>query len=167
MNTPTSVSQWLEKVFDETGAQILGYLRIMLQDQHCAEDVMQNVFCKLLRARIQEKRIENLRAFVFTVARHEALREIGRRRPQFHTIGESDKIFEPESPLDALEAMCLEEAILALPPEQREVIYLKIYADLTFEEIGKSLGISQNTAASRYRYALEKMRDFLGADDET
>jgi RNA polymerase sigma-70 factor (ECF subfamily) len=48
-----------------------------------------------------------------------------------------------------------------LPPKQREVIAMKIDGELTFAEIGAVLGVSANTAASRYRYALEKLRRSL------
>jgi RNA polymerase sigma-70 factor (ECF subfamily) len=48
-----------------------------------------------------------------------------------------------------------------LPDEQREVLVLKIWNDLTFAEIGSVLEISQNTAASRYRYALGALRKTL------
>ena len=53
--------------------------------------------------------------------------------------------------------------MLALPPEQREVVLLKIDGELTFVQIGQVLGVSMNTAASRYRYALEKLRTTLEA----
>jgi RNA polymerase sigma-70 factor (ECF subfamily) len=52
----------------------------------------------------------------------------------------------------------LRAAIHTLPVEQRDVVALKIDGELTFGEIGAALGISPNTAASRYRYALEKLR---------
>jgi len=55
----------------------------------------------------------------------------------------------------------IEAAMEKLPPEQREVLVMKIWGELTFKEIGKSLGISQNTAASRYRYALKALRQEL------
>jgi RNA polymerase sigma-70 factor (ECF subfamily) len=48
-----------------------------------------------------------------------------------------------------------------LPVEQREVIVLKIWNDLTFEEIGGLLEISPNTAAGRYRYGLQKLKSKL------
>ena len=58
----------------------------------------------------------------------------------------------------------LQRALLALPPEQREVISLKIDGELTFAQIGEVLGMSMNTAASRYRYALDKLRTTLEAN---
>jgi RNA polymerase sigma-70 factor, ECF subfamily len=52
----------------------------------------------------------------------------------------------------------IEAALQRLPDEQREVLVLKIWQELTFEQIGEVLGISPNTAASRYRYALTALR---------
>ena len=52
----------------------------------------------------------------------------------------------------------VEKAVRRLPSEQQEVILLKIWGEMTFEDIGNTLDISLNTAASRYRYALEKLR---------
>ena len=55
----------------------------------------------------------------------------------------------------------LEKALRALPDGQRKVIALKIDGELTFAQIGQVMGVSINTAASRYRYALEKLRASL------
>ena len=55
-------------------------------------------------------------------------------------------------------------ALAALPTEQREVIVMKIWGGLTFKGIGNVLRISPNTAASRYRYALEALRSHLSAE---
>jgi RNA polymerase sigma factor (sigma-70 family) len=48
-----------------------------------------------------------------------------------------------------------------LPKDQREVLVMKIWNELTFAEIAEVLGISQNTAASRYRYGLGALRKTL------
>jgi RNA polymerase sigma-70 factor (ECF subfamily) len=55
----------------------------------------------------------------------------------------------------------LEQAVKALPPNLREVLVLKIWSGLTFQEIARALDIPANTAASRYRYALERLRESL------
>ena len=54
-----------------------------------------------------------------------------------------------------------EDAVRRLPHDQQAVVVLKIWGDLTFDEIGKTMQISMNTAASRYRYALEKLRQWV------
>ena len=55
----------------------------------------------------------------------------------------------------------LAAALETLPPEQRAVIHLKLWEDATFEAIAETLGIPANTAASRYRYAIDKLREQL------
>ena len=52
----------------------------------------------------------------------------------------------------------IQGAMAGLPPEQREVITLKLWGGMTFAEIGEALGIPANTAASRYRYGLSELR---------
>ena len=54
--------------------------------------------------------------------------------------------------------LALDAAIRALPPEQREVIHLHVFEGLTFKEVALATGEPANTVASRYRYALEKLR---------
>jgi len=56
-------------------------------------------------------------------------------------------------------AMELQSALRELPEEQREVILLHVWGQMSFEETATALGISPNTAASRYRYALSKLRE--------
>ena len=52
----------------------------------------------------------------------------------------------------------IKASLAELPPEQREVLVMKIWAGLTFAEIGKVTEVSANTAASRYRYAISGLR---------
>ena len=55
----------------------------------------------------------------------------------------------------------LEDAVKSLQPNYREVVTLKIWGGLTFQEIAEATGVPLNTAASRYRYAIEGLRDIL------
>ncbi|HXI51758.1 MAG TPA: sigma factor-like helix-turn-helix DNA-binding protein, partial [Candidatus Saccharimonadales bacterium] len=55
----------------------------------------------------------------------------------------------------------LAEALAELPTEQRAVVHLKLWEGLTFEAIAEALGLPLNTAASRYRYAIDKLRQRL------
>jgi RNA polymerase sigma-70 factor (ECF subfamily) len=78
-----------------------------------------------------------------------------------------------EAPLDAASAwfvhrggdrdaaLSLQAALIELPDEQREVVMMRIWSGMTLEEIAAATQVSLNTAASRYRYALEKLRQKL------
>ena len=58
------------------------------------------------------------------------------------------------------------KAVALLPPEQREVLTLRIHGELKFREIASLLNISENTAESRYRYALSALRKTLAEGKE-
>jgi RNA polymerase sigma-70 factor (ECF subfamily) len=60
--------------------------------------------------------------------------------------------------------LILDGALAALPAEQREVMYLKVFEGMTFQEIGERCGTSVNTAASRYRYAAAALRRALAPE---
>lgn len=55
----------------------------------------------------------------------------------------------------------LEQAVKALPPLYREVVVLKVWSGLTFQQVADTLGVPLNTAASRYRYAIDRLRTVL------
>jgi len=91
------------------------------------------------------------------------LRRGDRRAAREKVVGddmETVSWFEPEA--DPRLA-ALVDSLKLLPTEQREVVVLKVWGDLTFDEIGEQLSISPNTAASRWRYAMEALRKHITA----
>ena len=158
-------------LYDRLALRLLGAARTMTGSLADAEDVVQDLFVELARGRARLAAVADLEAYVFTMLRN-AVRRRSRRaaldrravvaiatgRQASSSLNESP----PELPDDALAA-----AVAALPEAQREVVALKIDAGLTFAEIGAVTGTSLNTAASRYRYALEKLRTALaGREDD-
>ena len=104
----------------------------------------------------QQGNIRRLDAYMFRAVDWNAVKRRARRRKNvsLDTVPEA----RDENRLDPLE---LEQAVAGLPPAQQTIIRLRFYMGLTFAEIGKNLSISMNTAASRCRYALERMRRVL------
>jgi RNA polymerase sigma-70 factor (ECF subfamily) len=117
-----------------------------------AEDVVHDVFVAVAKGRARLPGIADLRAYLFASLRHAAARRGARRSPG----SLPDDVIDPRKPCERDEA--LEHALTRLPAAQREVIALKIDGGLTFSELADVLDISPNTAASRYRYALAKLR---------
>lgn len=74
--------------------------------------------------------------------------------------GECAGLFAPANDPDE-QTFCeaLSQALGQLPADQRAVVHLKLWEGLTFDEIAGTLDIPPNTAASRYRYGLDKLRD--------
>ena len=88
-------------------------------------------------------------------------RDARRERREATAFAEAEPTIEPHFELEDDTQSALAAAVESLPRDQREVLVLKIWNDLTFSEIASALGISQNTAASRYRYALTNLKKTL------
>jgi RNA polymerase sigma factor (sigma-70 family) len=129
-----------------------------------AEDAVQEVFLGVLKSRQKLRDVRDLTAYLFTALRRAAGR-IAACRARWPALSQEAVSAAAARPQDE-SSPCgerLQRALMALPPEQREVILLKFDGELTFAQIGQVLGVSMNTAASRYRYALEKLRTTLEA----
>jgi RNA polymerase sigma-70 factor (ECF subfamily) len=148
---------WCERLYDEKAAQLLLYGRALGLSHSEAEDVLQETFLALMQRADPPLQPEHycLRSY-----RNRALNY---RRSLWRRITrelESKDWFDrsaDESPLEPTAMRCLKR----LPLDQREVIVLKIWHQYTFEEIAELLEIPASTAAGRFRYGLQKVRDAM------
>jgi RNA polymerase sigma-70 factor (ECF subfamily) len=149
-------------LYDRFGGPLFRAARLVLRSGADAEDAVQEVFVGLVRARGELRKVGNVRAYLFASLRRAAAR-IGASRKQEQPLPAADRMPAPDPRGPDPDASArLEAALLSLPAEQREVVALKVEGGLTFAEIASALGVSANTAASRYRYALEKLHARLG-----
>jgi RNA polymerase sigma-70 factor (ECF subfamily) len=157
-NDPAAVAL----LWDRYAKDLLAYLQAVLCSLHDAEDVLQMVFIRIVRKRHQLAKARCLDAYIYRIARNEALRLIGRRTSNktAKTLKDPWLISSESGDSDDL-AESLQNALARLPQTQREVIVMKTYRHKTFLEIAHLLGLSQNTVASRYRYGMEKLRILL------
>ena len=151
-------------LFDRYGRPLYRVAWTLLRSRPDAEDAVQEVFLGVVRARSTLGRVENLRAYLFAALRHAAARlAAGRKAELLSPDGLPAREAGTAKAIDPELSDLLERGLAALPEEQREVLSLKIDGGLTFAEVAAVLGIRPNTAASRYRYALEKLRAVLEA----
>ena len=155
--------------FERHGPKLLLCARQWTRSLADAEDVVQEAFVRFWRRQRQlggepdALLFTSVRRAAIDLARSNARR--GAREIQAEGgMDDTGPIFE--TPLEGDDRrQAIESALRQLPPDQREVLTLKIWGELTFEQIGAQLGISPNTAASRYRYALAGLRDELTVAD--
>ncbi|MEP6955672.1 MAG: sigma-70 family RNA polymerase sigma factor [Chthoniobacterales bacterium] len=144
--------------FGEVAPGLVLFARQFVRSTADAEDIVQEAFVRFWR---KQHSIEN-RALLFATVRSIALdllrRDARRARRETAALAGSDVAVAPEFTSDNEAQQALAAAIERLPAEQREVLVMKIWNELTFADIGSVLGISQNTAASRYRYALTSLK---------
>ncbi|HEX8279921.1 MAG TPA: sigma-70 family RNA polymerase sigma factor [Chthoniobacterales bacterium] len=144
--------------FTEAAPGLVLFARQFVRSAADAEDIVQDAFVKFWR---KQHPIEN-RALLFATVRSTALdllrRDARRARREADLVAESEHSVAPQFETTSESQQSLAAAIDRLPAEQREVLVMKIWNELTFAEIATILGISQNTAASRYRYALAALK---------
>lgn len=159
---PAAVAALYEQYADELRRFIAG----VLHDATLAQDVVQTAFAKLVEQGGQT-RSESRKSWLFRVAFHEALdarRRLGRQDFALRRAAEKGEF--DESTLDSASAdLVRQESIEAvrrtlteLPPEQQEIVRLRIYEERTFAEIARLLDIPLGTALGRMHLAIKKLR---------
>jgi RNA polymerase sigma-70 factor (ECF subfamily) len=156
----------LAGLYDRYAGPLYRYLLAMLSSEHDAEDALQEVFLAL--ARRPGGAIRDMRAYLFKTARHHAIQVLRKRRQrEDDPVRDGVSWVNPDAcrPEDMTVALDIDRALRNLPAEQREVVVLHVTEGLTFREIAKLCGIPSNTASSRYRLALSRLREMLKGGD--
>ena len=156
-------SDRLADLYDRFAGALFRYAAILLADRMAAADAVHQVFLrltKLVATRGDESTVGE--SYLRRAVRNECYSLLRSRRRE-GVVAVDAKLLELVEGFDErpAERLVLEEALRELPPEQREVIHLKVWEGMTFQEIADMAGESINTAASRYRYAIEKLRAIL------
>jgi RNA polymerase sigma-70 factor, ECF subfamily len=148
----------LAAMYDAHAPGLYRYALMIVADHAAAQDAVHQAFSKIVG---RETSIRSVSDYLRTAVRNECFTLLRRRR--LDPPPRNDRpLLEPVAPSSSHEErLVLEEALRALPPEQREVVFLKVYEGLTFEEIAGRTEAPPNTVASRYRYALAKLREGL------
>jgi len=146
---------------DESAPRLLAYARARCNSVEEAEDLLQDALIKLWGYQEERGHQPPDLPLAFSVMRYLGL-DHGRRKGRQEKRNQKIILFQKDPPLEeAEEAQLLRGEVELLPEKLREVLTLKTWGGLTFAQIGDLLKISQNTAASRYRYALEQLQKKL------
>ncbi len=142
--------QWTRSLADAEDVVQEAFVRYWRHQRGLGGDPMGLLVTSVRRAAIDQARRESRRTV------REQLAEEG--------FDQSSPVFEPLLEGDD-RRQAIEAALRRLPAEQREVLVLKIWGELTLEQIAAQLDLSPNTVASRYRYALAALRKELTVAD--
>jgi len=151
-------------LFDLTASRLVRFAATVTRQQHDAEDAVQTTLVRLAAQPRSLVKVQCPWAYLLRMVRNEALL-IARRKQRSLAAGDLSDLTS-HCPVDEAEReeshRAVWSALRTLPPEQAEVVVLKIWEELTFAQIGDVLQISPNTAASRYQYAMVKLTSRLG-----
>ena len=148
----------IELCYRQHASGLLLFAAALTGERSRARDAVQQVFLKLLETGSLHDALD-AKTYLFTCVRNAVLND---RKARRRTVALDPECawFEPPD-RDSTAEGNLRRALWALPQEQREVTVLHIWAELTFAQIAEVLNISANTVASRYRYALAKLREAM------
>ncbi len=156
----------LERLYDAHAPALFAFLLNLTRAEATTRDLLQELFIKLARQPNILKGTRDERAFLLRLAQNAAIdtfrRQSTRERNHEALGAEQAGLFAATSDPDEAEfRRQLSAALGELPPDQRAVVHLKLWEGLTFDAIAELLGLPLNTAASRYRYGLDKLRERL------
>ena len=156
----------LERLYDEHSQALFAFLLNFTRNETDTRDLLQEIFIKLARQPDLLKGVREERAFLIRLAHNlsiDLMRRRGTREKNYAQLAEEiASIFAHSADPDEQSFReALANALGELPRDQRAVVHLKLWEGLTFEAIADALGILPNTAASRFRYGLDKLRERL------
>jgi RNA polymerase sigma-70 factor (ECF subfamily) len=146
----------IEKLYEELGPVLLAYARSIVLDLETAEDALHHVFLKLMASGDLPK---EPRPYLFRAVRNTCFNVRRSAARQSGRPCDPPAFTAPPGLLDLLPE--LEAALRELPEEQREVVVLHVWGEMTIAEAARILDLPVNTAASRYRYAVLKLRQLF------
>ncbi len=159
----------LEELYDTYSKPLFRYALALICSRDDAEDAVQVVLIRVARQWKRLTGIENVKAYLFSAVRNAAFNILRskRRRETLHdsVCAAFDVNPQLERGEGGIETRALCEALDELPVDQREVLVLKIFDEMTFKEIADTVGASINTVASRHRYGIEKLCEALEVND--
>ena len=164
-------SEALCRIYQKYGDYLLVLAASILGDVNAGEDVVQDVFCKFIERREKFRLAGSLKSYLATCVVNLVRDRLRARKLQPCGLGDSTAtvagVNEPDHhAIFAEEARELGCAIAGLSQEQKEVIMLHLRGGMKFREIAVLQGVSINTAKSRYRYGLEKLRAILSDEEK-
>jgi RNA polymerase sigma-70 factor (ECF subfamily) len=163
INCKRGSTEALGQIYEKYKTDMFVLAMALLNDKSAVEDVMHDVFLTFVMNIEKFSLTGSLKGYLLTCLANRALNLNKAKHRQGTELNRAETVSDSSSePLQAIicneQLLQLSEAMAQLPYEQREVIMLHLQAGMTFKTIGRSLGISANTAKSRYRYGLDKLR---------
>jgi RNA polymerase sigma factor (sigma-70 family) len=159
-------------IYEKYAGDMLTLAGNLLDDKAGAEDIVQDVFIKLVESVGTFRLTGSLKSYLATCVANRSRDCIRRRiRQQNAAVRQAEKTpAETKSiihlAINSEQLLKLSDALNELPYEQREAIALRIHGNLRFRQIAELQNVSTKTVQSRYRYGLDRLRSTLNGEVE-
>lgn len=162
----------LQEVWRSSGPSLYRQALAITGDPQAAEDVVQEAFVRVWRRRARLRDPKAVGAYLSRAVRNVAFDLLRRHKAAGKALAGKALLVVPavepaETTRDEAraEAARVSAALLKLPPEQREVVQLRIHEGCPFKEVAERTGVPLGTVHSRYRYAMKRLRSLLGLEE--
>ena len=141
------------------GPQLSRFTRKMIESQETVDDLTQEIWVAIFRGLPGLREADKFRAWAFRIARDRIYREHRRRKIPVQLLDSDALAALPESAEEpALDTEELQRGLALIPPQQREVLVLRFFEEMSYEEIARVTGCALGTIRSRIHYAKEALR---------
>ena len=148
------------QIYDELEKPVFTIVSRIVQSKEIAEDVTQDIFVKLFVSP-PDSSGKNPRAWIFQMTRNLAINAL--KKKQGMDVDDLELVADDQIS-SVIMRMDIESAISTLPRIEREIVSLRINAELHFNEISNIVGLSLPATYRKYRKAIKTLREFLGGD---
>ena len=148
----------LTVVYDCMARQMFTLALSILKSYADAEDAMQETFLKVIQSINTYRKNGNARAWLLSITRNTAI-DIMRKKN--NSLCVEDTAFVSKESRDFAEKIAIEDALMTLDREDREIVVLKIVSGLKFREISQLTELPVTTVQKRYQRALKKLKTQL------
>ncbi len=177
-------NQWLEqikagelgavqKLLDEFTGPVRRYLEGMVHNPAQAEDLAQEALVRFLEHLGQFRQEASLRTYLFQIAHNLALNHLSAAPTRKEEYGSEEPLWAEDRRPGVLALLAADEeagkvhlALRRLAPQQRAVVILRTWEELSFKEIAQVLGLAEGTAKAHYFFALRNLRKYMEAKDD-
>jgi len=155
----------MDVVYRRYALPLKKFVMTLCKDEFLADDIVADTFYKAI-THIDSWRGGNIFTWLCTIAKNQFLNHVKKKETQNASLDEQEEVFEipaaADSPLEQLEKkeqkMVLFTQMQKLSAQEREVMYLRAFADLSFKEIGEVLKKTENWARVTYFRCKDKIR---------
>jgi RNA polymerase sigma-70 factor (ECF subfamily) len=158
----SGVGELLGVLFERYHLALFNFYYKLTCERALSEDLVQEVFFRILKYRRSYKPETPFRAWMYQIARNARVDHLRRRRPETSWEPEMSPAITPDDPAQQKqEAALLNQALMELTEDKREVLVLSRFQDLKYEDIAQMMGCEVNTVKVRVHRALQDLREIF------
>lgn len=158
-------------IYKNNVSRLYNYGLKLIADKDLVMDAIQDLFVELWEAKERLGKVKSIKSYLYKSIRRKIISQLSKERKSGYSEKMDERVFEgsPSAEISLIEKQQFDKerkklnlALADLPKRQREIVYLKYYAQLSYSEISEILGINKKTAYSLMARSIDQLKRSLG-----